>query len=187
MSLLEFDIPKVKYHDIILNKFINNNLKLFKSVLFVKQLQMRTALLFQDYIGEQPGWRNIDLTKRDGKSDIDLSGCDLVNEERKIIIELKTSWNTDNSSAQKKNFEKLAKFKQRHPEYRTIYGMINTRSGEGGSSKTKIIEVNGAYVPIEIFEGNDLLHLLLGDDYASKIEEISSLVCSQAEKMYSLL
>nr|AJF36724.1 hypothetical protein [Klebsormidium flaccidum] len=64
----------------------------------VKNLQMRIGEIWQGVIGCAEGWQN----RKQG----DPSGLDLINHERKIVIELKNSLNTDNSSARKHNYQK---------------------------------------------------------------------------------
>lgn len=64
----------------------------------IKNLQMRIGEIWQEAIGCAEGWQN--LKKGDS------SGLDLINKERKIVIELKNSYNTDNSSARKHNYQK---------------------------------------------------------------------------------
>jgi hypothetical protein len=57
-----------------------------------------------------------------------ISQIDFVNKERKIYIELKNRYNTDNSSSKKTNLHKLSKFKQKNQEYTCIYGVINAKN-----------------------------------------------------------
>lgn len=64
----------------------------------IKNLQMRIGEIWQGVIGCAEGWQNL----RQG----DPSGLDLINHERKIVIELKNELNTDNSSARKHNSQK---------------------------------------------------------------------------------
>ena len=53
-------------------------------------------------------------------------GLDIISHEKKVVIELKNSIKTDNSSSRKTNFDKLAKFKKSNPDYRCIYATINS-------------------------------------------------------------
>lgn len=54
----------------------------------------------------------------------DETGLDLYSKKRKFIIELKNRFNTDNSSSRKANFNKLAKYKEKHKNFDCIYGVI---------------------------------------------------------------
>ena len=50
-----------------------------------------------------------------------ISKIDFVNKDKKIYIELKNRYNTDNSSSKKTNLNKLFTFTQNNPEYTCIY------------------------------------------------------------------
>jgi len=53
------------------------------------------------------------------------TGLDLIHHERKIVIELKNSWKSDNFSGKQYKFYTLRNYKRDHPEYEVIYGCIN--------------------------------------------------------------
>ena len=93
----------------------------------------------------------------------DVTGLDIVNHEKKYIIELKNRTNTDNSSSRKTNRDKLARFVRENPEYTSIYGCINDDTEE--KTKKGLVEAiihNGA--ELQLLTGYPLLRFILGDD-----------------------
>jgi hypothetical protein len=56
---------------------------------------------------------------------------DLMNVNRSIAIELKNSWDTDNSKSKHYVVSKLEQFKANNPQYTVIYGAINYKNAEG--------------------------------------------------------
>jgi hypothetical protein len=53
---------------------------------------------------------------------------DIISYTKKVVIELKNRTNTDNASSKKSNFDKLANFKKKNPEYTCIYANINANT-----------------------------------------------------------
>jgi hypothetical protein len=70
-----------------------------------KQRQMKVGEIWQIVLGNYKDFRDLKVG--------DKTGLDIINDERKIIIELKNRTNTDNSASKKTNLDKLAKFKKR--------------------------------------------------------------------------
>jgi len=129
-------------------------------VLREKQRQMKIGEIWQMMIGNYDGFQNL---KRGH-----ISGLDVMSTERKIAIEIKNRTNTDNSSAKKTNFNKLAKFKRENPEFTCIYASINAETEkktlEGLSRK---ISHNG--YDIEYWVGVKFLKLIFQQDYEEVI------------------
>lgn len=71
-----------------------------------------------------------------------------MNHKRKIAIELKNSFNTDNSSAKKHNYQKLKAFAMKHSGYTVIYGVINAQNGK---AEDKIVEETIRYMSGTLF------------------------------------
>lgn len=135
--------------------------------LLLKQIQMRYGEFWQRILGSCPGWRDLGRNHR--------TGLDLISRKHKCIIELKNRTNTDNSSSRKTNFDKLARYKKRHPEYRCIYATINADT----ESKTKnglIKEINHNGVVIEHMIGYSIFTLIIGKDVDKFIQIARSLV-----------
>lgn len=95
------------------------------------------------------------------------TGLDVISESRKIIIELKNRYNTDNSSSRKANNDKLAKFKCLNPDWTCIYGVINENSSEG---KIKEYEHNGQI--LHYYSGTKLFELVFGDKYMQIVDMV---------------
>lgn len=130
-------------------------------VLQEKQRQMKVGEIWQEVLGLVPGFINL----KQGHE----TGLDLMSPERKIIIELKNRTNTDNASSKKTNFDKLATFKQTHPEYTCIYANINasTQQKTMHTPPKKLIH-NG--VEIEHHVGYEFLTLICGKETDTLIE-----------------
>jgi hypothetical protein len=138
-------------------------------VLKEKQRQMKIGEIWQEVIGNYKNFMNL----KQGHS----TGLDIINEEQKIIIELKNRTNTDNASSRKANLDKLVKFKKNNPDYTCIYGNINENTEEKtkkGVKKTYIIDD----VEIEYMSGYTFLLLIFGDDLQDVIEHLKIVVYS---------
>lgn len=103
------------------------------------------------------------------------TGLDILSEKRKIAIELKNRYNTDNASSKKSNFDKLAKFKKENPEYECIYGIINDKNTEGC---IKEIQYNNE--KLKYYSGDKLFTLIFGNDKTEVIDFVKR-IC----KLYS--
>jgi hypothetical protein len=88
---------------------------------------------------------------------------DILSNERKIIIELKNRTNTDNDSSRKANLYKLAKFKEKYPDYRCIYVNINA-CNKNKTYNTKISTIIVCGQKIEHMVGITFLKFIFGKD-----------------------
>jgi hypothetical protein len=112
-----------------------------------KMMQQTEGKIWQKVMGNYPPF--IDLGEGDE------SGLDIISHERKIVIELKNKYNTDNHSSKKFNIQKLKSFKKKHPDYTAVYGIVND-TNLGGK-----IDEKDDYV---IYTGDKLLGLIFGLD-----------------------
>lgn len=138
-----------------------NDIKYSLISLKIKQKQMKYGKIWQYIIGEYDKFQNL----KNGHK----TGLDIISHERKVIIELKNRYNTDNSSSRKTNFDKLTNFKKRNNEFTCIYGVINEKNNIG---KTKIINHND--MEILYLSGNCLFDFIFDknkDTVLLKIKE----------------
>jgi hypothetical protein len=84
---------------------------------------MKTGIIWQKAIGNYPQFEDL----KNG----DSCGLDVISRERKIIMEIKNRYNTDNTSSRKTKYMKLANFKKSHTDYECIYAVINDTTKEG--------------------------------------------------------
>ncbi len=63
-------------------------------------------------------WRRFCMVKLYGYEKI--AKLDLIHQEKKIAIELKNNWTSDNFSGKKFKFSCLKQYKQQHPDYEVI-------------------------------------------------------------------
>jgi hypothetical protein len=91
-----------------------------------KQMQMAEGDLLQDILAELSNAKSLR-----GHPD----GIDFLDEKRKLVGEIKRSYNTDNASSKKENIAKLVRFVEKHPQYQAFYGYFY---GKNGHSKTRI-------------------------------------------------
>ena len=77
--------------------FFNYNYNILESAYKLKILQMRTGII----------WEKIFCLFNYEKIKY---GVDLVNHEKRVVMELKNSFNTDNSSSRKENIKKLIQY-----------------------------------------------------------------------------
>ena len=144
-----------------------NSLRNKAIILKEKQYQMKIGEIWQEAIGSFPGFTNLYVG--------DKTGLDVISTSNKIIIELKNRTNTDNSSSKKANLDKLACFKQSHPEYTCIYGCINADTKEKTfHGKKQYIYHNGVVIEHQI--GFVFLRTIFGDHTESIIEFIKEKV-----------
>lgn len=120
----------------------------------VKRKQMFYGLLWQTIIGNYDSFQDLKQNH--------YSGCDLFSRNRKIIIELKNRYNTDNSSSRHYNYSKLAKFKKNNKTFTCIYGIINPKKDFNNGQIKKIIH---NYQEIYVYSGNKLFELIFGENY----------------------
>lgn len=134
----------------------------------IKQKQMKYGEIWQMVIGNYHKF--IDL--KTGH----ISGLDILSNERKIIIELKNRYNTDNSSSRKTNLDKLSKFKIKNPEYTCIYGIINDKNKLG---TIKDIEHNN--VIIKYYSGQKLFEYIFEENMDKILNFVKNVVSTFTE------
>ncbi len=143
----------------------SDNSKLNKLlVLKYKQHQMKIGEIWQEMIGNYDNFINL----KNGHE----TGLDILSTSRKVAIELNRT-NTDNASSRKTNFDKLAKFKLKNPDYKCIYANINDNT----EIKTlrgwyKKINYNG--IEIEHQVGFEFLKFVFGENTKKIIEFIKN-------------
>lgn len=147
--------------------------KILDSALHLKQIQMKYGEIWQTVLGEYDGFSNL----KTGHP----SGLDIMSTSRKIIIELKNSYNTDNASSRSANFDKLAAFKKLNDDYLAIYAVINEKGDEG---KIKTYLHND--VPILYYSGDKLFNFLLGDDADIIVNKVIQTVHDYKQRKYML-
>ena len=114
-----------------------------------KQLQMKYGEIWQTVIGEYDTFEDLKVG----------AGLDVLSVERKIAMELKNRYNTDNAASKKTNLDKLAQYKKENPEYQCIYGVINDKTIDG---KIKSIYYNEQ--EIHCYSGMKLFDHCFGKD-----------------------
>ena len=164
-------LKKSKYNDDILedellDNFIKNNSEGMKFSKKLKQLQMNAGNIWQIVIGNYDTFEDLHTSHS--------SGCDVKSNTRKIIIELKNRYNTDNYSSKKTNLDKLAKYKHDNPEWTCIYGIINDKTKEG---KSEIIKHND--FEITYLSGQTLMNFIFGKH--------KDFICSSVKKQMIII
>ena len=138
--------------DIILSK-CPNILKYHKHHHIYKMFTMKLGLVWEDVFCLF-GYRKLD------------KGADTINNEKKIIMELKNSYRTDNSSSKKGNKIKLVNTKKiLQLDYELVYGVIND-----AIPKDYYIDYDGH--SIRYITGQKLLKFVLGDEETDVVNYI---------------
>ena len=87
-------------------------------------------------------------------------GIDLVNHRRKIAIELKNGYRI-NSMVRRADYRQLRDFKNKHPDYTVIMGVINDRTAEGRFRVTNGVHFrSGLRFLRHIFQGDEMKNIL---------------------------
>jgi hypothetical protein len=126
---------------------------------------MRIGEIWQEVLGNYDGYQNLKVGHE--------TGLDIISHTKRVAIELKNRTNTDNASSKKSNFDKLAKFKRTHPDYKCIYANINDDTETktiNGFCKTIIHDG----VEIEHRVGLPFLQFVLEDDTHAIIEFVKN-------------
>jgi len=132
-----------------------------------KQRQMKIGEIWQEVLGSYDSFINLKIGHE--------TGLDILSHTKKVAIELKNRTNTDNSSSRKANFDKLADFKKKNPEYTCIYANINADTEEKTlKGMVKIIKHNN--VEIEHQVGYVFLKFMLGNDIDIIIDFIKNTI-----------
>jgi len=142
-------------------KIINNKKILLKE----KQRQMKIGEIWQEVLGNYHEYTNLKIGH--------TSGLDILSHTKKVAIELKNRTNTDNASSKKSNFDKLANFKKKNPEYTCIYANINDDTKEKTlKGLIKNIIHNGVEIQHQV--GYIFLNFILGSDVDIVIEFVKN-------------
>lgn len=124
---------------------------------------MKIGLIWQSVLGTLPGVRDLGIGHN---SSLDLKFTN--NQGIKHIIELKNSYNTDNSSSRAMNIQKLAKYVEANKEYVAIYGIINGH--DNGHDKIIVFK----NIKIRMLTGTCFLKFIFQDlDYRETVSILS--------------
>ncbi|VVB71186.1 Eco47II restriction endonuclease [uncultured archaeon] len=137
-------------YDLMLNKYISEHADIINKANKLKIIQMKVGNCWQHIFGFAFDIRDLGVGHK--------TGLDLLSKKYKFCIELKNRYNTDNASARKTNYNKLKAYKEQHPEFDCIYGIINDKRPEGQDKK---IDVNGT--EIHYLSGDKLLSFVFKD------------------------
>ncbi len=145
----EINITDCSSYD-ILNTY--KALELDKDAKKKKIIDMFKGKVWQTAIGVFPGFKDL----KQG----DSTGLDLINHDRKVVIEVKNRTNTMNKGSRKSSLGDLADYKKQYPEYTCILGQINcyTEKLFNKESNYKKIIHNGCEI-IE-YKGKDFLRYI---------------------------
>lgn len=94
-KILEKQNKKNRIHDVLLDEYFMKHESEIKNSLVIKQLQMKIGQIWQIIIGNYLDFTDLGTG--------DKTGLDITNRKRKIIMEIKNRYNTDNASARKTN------------------------------------------------------------------------------------
>jgi hypothetical protein len=115
---------------------------------------MKIGEIWQEVLGNFDGCVNLKIGHE--------TGLDIINHNKKYIIELKNRTNTDNASSKKSNLDKLSYFKKSNPDYICIYANINADT-EVKTLQGYIKKIIHNDVEIEHHVGFEFLRYILGD------------------------
>jgi hypothetical protein len=101
---------------------------------------------------------------------------DLIHEQRKIAVELKTSTHSDSSAARRRKYDMLVQFKKKHPDYQVVYAVINDNT-----AKDKMVHDD----QVRYVSWTNALNLLFGSDY-NKVITVMEQVVEEYLKMTKL-
>lgn len=124
---------------------------------------------WQKILGDTPGWRDLGIG--------DTTGCDLINEENMIVIELKNRMSTMNSSSKSAVFSKLQK--QQEYGYTGVLGIIN------GNPKKSVDKRSG----VTVATGEELFKIVCGNTnnlFTDVMDAVKRLWIQQDDKVDAL-
>lgn len=101
----------------------------------------------------------------------DPTSLDVRSDQRKIIMEVKNSYNTENDSSKKTNQSKLAKFKKEHPDWMCMYGIINSGKKQNCGD---IWHTFTDGVKIDYYSGECLFDFIFGQDKKHILNHVMS-------------
>lgn len=127
-----------------------------------RSVSQNIGTLWQRILGSADGWQDLRIG--------DDTGCDLKNEKRKIVMELKNKWNTMNSSALASVIGKLEK--QIEVGYDAYVGIINPKGKRSHSKHLKngVKEISGDHL-FEIIYDKPNMHTHIVQKIAKMYQE----------------
>jgi hypothetical protein len=136
--------------------FSNFNYNILESAYKLKILQMRIGII----------WEKIFCLFNYQKINY---GADLVNHEKRVVMELKNSFNTDNASSRTQNIKKLIQCNNDYlnNEYLLVYGIINDKNSMGKYE----VQYHHGY-RILFLSGSYLFHFVFGNDFQNIVNYI---------------
>jgi hypothetical protein len=135
-----------------------------------KTIQQRHGYVWQRSIGAYRGFEDL--------GEGHPSGLDIMNRERRIIMELKNATNTDNSSSRKTKLSLLADYKRDNPGWTAVYGCVFDH--KNGGSWHKLVCHEGQ--SILALTGHALFSFLFGEDAGMVRNAVEDAVRSYKEK-----
>lgn len=73
---------------------------------------------------------------------------DLINNDRRIAMEVKASNESDSGCAKAAKMAHLAAYKQAHPNFEVIYGCVNEKKSPDDAGTDKMVVVNGQQIRV---------------------------------------
>ena len=98
---------------------------------------------------------------------------DLVHEEKKMAVELKTSTHSDSSAARRRKYQQLVQYKTRFPDYEVFYVVINDKTPK----IKKVYDDRVNYV-----SWSAALTLLFGPEYMKVVDVMQEVVNEYLKK-----
>lgn len=160
-----------KYEPTIFGKNNSEYIKLLKYAFKVRQNQMKEGEIAQIAIGNFCNWKNLKMGHE--------SGLDCKKKDNSIIMEIKNKYNTCNSNSQKTMLDKLAKYKEKNPYTKCVWGIVNPKPN-CNKLKEKIIH-NG--FEIEKIQGEELFKLVFNIDDIDYSQEIVNFIKNTVHKL----
>lgn len=138
----------------------------------LKQLQMKLGRSYQKIIGSIDGFEDLEVGHK--------TGLDILNNQKKIIMELKSATNTDNSKSKEQAFENLINSDKYYPNYEKIYACFFDISNEEGIDKL----INHKEQFIRYLTGNKLKQFIFGNLEINKLLDSALNKAIEEEKLF---
>lgn len=151
-------VDNKKFDDILLNSYINKNEDDYIKYKKLHNLQMKMGKVWEIAIYNYKNNKKIN------------NGLDIINKERKYIIELKNRYNTCNSGSKNECYRKLSHFKKNNKEYKCIFAFINVKNE--AEEKTLIYNKQN----IHILSGDKFLKFIFENDYEKVLKHLQNLI-----------
>lgn len=142
----------------------------------VKHRQMKVGEIWQAACGSFDGFADLKVGH--------ASGLDGMNEERKIVYELKNRTNTDNASSKKSNLDKLARFKQEHPDFTCVYAYINDTTEDKTLTGSHTVVTHHGVVDVDVHHivGMAFLQFIFGEHAHEVVEFVRNTIDAYDEE-----